>query len=195
MKSNHFWPSLIAMLFAAGCGLDGPTPSDSKPAPVAPQTADNAGTAKSPADAKHVAAKQSAAPSQPVSAPAQTSAVGETKSSVAAPSTSNSGETRVKAEVGMGVRGRGYNKGLIGVAVTSLWATKERVALMMIQHNMDLYKAEHDGKGPKTHEEFMQKVVKENDIKLPALPVGQEYEYDPVREELMVRMPADSDSP
>jgi hypothetical protein len=195
MKSNPVWPILMSLLFAAGCGMDGPTPSDNKPAPATPQAADNAGTTKSPSETKHADVKPAAAPSQPASVPAQALAVAETKSSAAAATENNPGETRVKAEVGMGARGRGYNKGLIGIAVTSLWATKERVALMMVQKNMDLYKAEHDGKGPKTHEEFMQKVIKENDVKLPDLPPGQKYEYDPAREELMVRMPADSDAP
>ena len=60
---------------------------------------------------------------------------------------------------------------------------------------MDLYKADNDGKGPKTNEEFMQKIVKEGDIKLPKLPPDHKYQYDPETEQLMVLKPADPNGP
>ena len=37
----------------------------------------------------------------------------------------------------------------------------------------------------------MQKIIKENQIKLPELPFGQRYVYDPKKEQLMVEKPAD----
>ncbi len=95
----------------------------------------------------------------------------------------------------MGEKGRGYGHTYIAVAAASLWAVKERVALDMIKHNLDLYKADHDGKGPKNHAEFMQKIIKEGDIKLPVLPEGDTYEYDPATEQLMVNRPEDPNAP
>jgi hypothetical protein len=120
-------------------------------------------------------------------------AAAEPQSSSAPPA--RPGTVREEAHVGMGEKGRGYGHTYIAVAAASLWAVKERLALDMIKHNMDLYKADHDGKGPKDHAEFMQKIIKEGDIKLPVLPEGHTYEYDPTTEQLMVRMPEDPNGP
>jgi len=54
---------------------------------------------------------------------------------------------------------------------------------------MRLYKA-MNGHAPKTHEEFMEKIIKENRIQLPELPPGHRYRYYPEQEELMVEHPA-----
>ena len=43
---------------------------------------------------------------------------------------------------------------------------------------MKLYKAS-EGNCPKTQEEFMDKIIKENNLQLPTLPAGQSYFYDP----------------
>jgi hypothetical protein len=53
---------------------------------------------------------------------------------------------------------------------------------------MDLFKAT-EGRAPKDHAEFMQRIVKENNIKLPELPEGDRYMYDPKTEQLMVESP------
>ena len=42
---------------------------------------------------------------------------------------------------------------------------------------------------PKSHEEFMQRIIKDNDIVLPELPGGRRYVYDPKTGELMVEQP------
>ena len=52
---------------------------------------------------------------------------------------------------------------------------------------MDLYKADHNNKGPKTHEEFMNVIIKEHAVQLPELPPGNVYWYDAKTEQLMVR--------
>ena len=102
-------------------------------------------------------------------------------------------EARNKAHVGKGVKGQGYGGGYIAVVAASYWSTKERLGLMQIQHDLDLFKAKNDGKGPKTHDEFMQKIIKEGAIKLPELPPGQRYQYGPPTETLMILKPADAD--
>ena len=50
---------------------------------------------------------------------------------------------------------------------------------------MNLYKATNGGL-PKTHDEFMEKIVKANSITLPTLPAGRSYEFDVKAGELMV---------
>jgi hypothetical protein len=101
-----------------------------------------------------------------------------------------SGATYQKADVGVGAKGRGYSPGLITTPVSVFFRTQERITFQIaIPHAMNLYKASN-GSAPKTHEEFMEKIIKEQRIKLPDLPQGQRYIYDPAKEELMVEHPA-----
>ena len=55
---------------------------------------------------------------------------------------------------------------------------------------LKLYKA-LEGHAPKTHQEFMDKIIKANDLHLPTLPAGQSYVYDPSTEKLMIEKPKD----
>ncbi len=50
-------------------------------------------------------------------------------------------------------------------------------SILNIQHALDLYEATN-GAYPKTRDEFMEKIIKENNIALPTLPFYQEYGYD-----------------
>ena len=64
--------------------------------------------------------------------------------------------------------------------------SEESLTISNATRALALYKAEHDGRGPATHEEYMEKIIKKNRIKLPELPAGQEYLYDPPSEKLRV---------
>jgi hypothetical protein len=95
-----------------------------------------------------------------------------------------------KAEAGVGDKGRGYGAGPIATPISTYFRVRERVAFdIQIPHSMNLYKAS-EGRAPKTHEEFMEKIIKANQIHLPTLPEGQHYQYDPKQEQLMVIEPA-----
>ena len=50
---------------------------------------------------------------------------------------------------------------------------------------MILYKALYDHY-PKTQDEFMEKIIKENGIQLPELAPGERYVYDPKEGQLLV---------
>jgi len=103
---------------------------------------------------------------------------------------------QVVAGVGVGKKGRAldqYQKDsvqkIISTPALALFQTKERIVFeIQIPHALDLYKAEH-GEAPRTHEAFMRDIIEFNDIKLPELPAGQRYVYDPERGELMVERP------
>jgi hypothetical protein len=96
---------------------------------------------------------------------------------------------RVAAAVGVGRKGRGYGDGMVTTPVATLFAVKEKLAFeIMIPHALELYKLT-EGHAPETHEEFMEKIVKFNQIQLPALPPGHRYVYDPKSERLMVERP------
>ena len=94
-----------------------------------------------------------------------------------------------KADVGVGAKGRGYGQGVVATPAASLFAAKERLAFdVLIPHAMDLFKAT-EGRPPKDNDEFMQRIIKENNIKLPELPEGDRYMYDPKTQQLMVQSP------
>jgi hypothetical protein len=92
---------------------------------------------------------------------------------------------RKKAEPGVGAKTGG---GIYPAA--TYFKMRETIVFQQVEHDLQLYKAEHDNKGPKTHEEFMEKIIKANNIKLPELPEGDRYRYDPKTEQLMVESPA-----
>jgi hypothetical protein len=61
----------------------------------------------------------------------------------------------------------------------------ERVSLIQVTQAVDLFNAS-EGRYPKDHEEFMQRIIKENNIKLPVLPYKGKYMYDVEHHELVV---------
>jgi len=90
-------------------------------------------------------------------------------------------EARV-AEVGVGIKGQslrdesGVGK-IIAQPVMTLFTTKEKIAFeIQLPNAMNIFEA-LNGRKPETHEEFMQKIIKENQIPLPKLPQGQVYRY------------------
>lgn len=98
---------------------------------------------------------------------------------------------QVKAEKGVGDKGRGYGQGIVATPVAAYFSTKERVAFdIQIPEALKLFKATED-RMPKTHEEFMSKIIEANNIQLPTLPAGHRYVYDPKRGELMVEKAAE----
>jgi hypothetical protein len=89
---------------------------------------------------------------------------------------------RKKAEVGAGAKQGGL------YPVATYWRIREQIDFIQVEKAMQLYKAEHDNKGPKTTEEFMEKIIKANQIHLPVLFANERYVYDPQREELMIEV-------
>ena len=99
---------------------------------------------------------------------------------------------QVKAGVGSGKKGRSLDKheGIIVTPAKTLFAAKEKIKFEIeIPHALNLFKA-YEGFAPKSHEEFMEKIIKANMIQLPELPEGHKYVYDPMLETLMVEKPA-----
>ena len=158
------------LLFVIGCGLEGPIPSEPNRDAAAPASR----------------------PSEPKPAIAEKAAPGKAAGGERPAAGQKPGMVREKAAVGMGEKGRGYGGGMISVSVMAMWAAKEKIVLDQIHHAMQFYKAlEGDGHGPKTKEEFMEKIIKANNIQLPVLPAGAHYDYDPTTEELVVEKPND----
>jgi len=104
-------------------------------------------------------------------------------------------EARV-AEVGVGIKGQslrdetGVGK-IISQPAMTLFTTKEKVAFeILIPHAMGLFEG-LNGRKPESHEEFMQKIIKEQQIALPKLPPGQIYRYHPDDSQLWVEPSTD----
>jgi len=60
-----------------------------------------------------------------------------------------------------------------------------RVTQLNIKHAIDLFQAEH-GRYPKDFDEFYNKIIKANHIRLPQLPPYQKYGYDADKHELII---------
>lgn len=109
----------------------------------------------------------------------------------AAPAPAPPATETVVAEVGVGQKGRSLDEysGMVVEPVKSLFATRERVVFeITIPKNLQLFQA-NEGRLPKSHEEFMQRIIKEGMVTLPDLPEGARYKWDPQLGELMVERP------
>ena len=170
---------LVSWTLLSGCGGDATTQSDadsaSAPAPPAPTPPGKPATADEDevvidGTIEEPVADEPAAPEAEMEAPAGTTE---------------------EAQVGVGAKGRDYGgPGLVTTPVETYFRTGERIAFeIQIPSAMKLYKAAHDNKGPKTQEEFMNVIIKENGIQLPELPEGDEFVYNPKTEQLLVRHP------
>lgn len=97
-----------------------------------------------------------------------------------------------QVEAGVGVetkKGHGYGSGPIATPVAAYFSVRERIALMQVAQGLQNYKA-LNGHAPKTHKEFMEKIIKEGGVALPQLRTDDHrYVYDPETETLMVERP------
>ncbi len=112
----------------------------------------------------------------------------------AAPDTPTLGDPnleRVKAEKGVGIKGRSLDQyeGMVVTPVKAFFAAKERIAFeVQFPHAYNLYKASENSV-PKDFEDLQAKVLQPNQIKLPLLPPGHKYVWDADKEELQVERP------
>lgn len=96
--------------------------------------------------------------------------------------------TVVVARRGVGAQGRFDTPGYTFVVLRSYFLTKQRLELeVKVPEALKLYQAEH-GYLPKTVEDFNRDIIEANGIKLPELPKGHRYVYDP-KEGLGVEKP------
>lgn len=63
--------------------------------------------------------------------------------------------------------------------------TLEKISKMHIDQAVRLFEAEN-GRYPRDYDEFMEKIIKRNNIKLPVLPRQMEYQYDEENHKLVV---------
>lgn len=61
----------------------------------------------------------------------------------------------------------------------------QQLATLGIDHAVGLFQAE-EGRYPNSHEEFMARIIRQNNIRLPGLPAGLEYQYDLENHKLVI---------
>lgn len=120
-------------------------------------------------------------PAPPAGTPSQVGPVAEQQGTDQQP-------VETPAGVGSGAKGHSYGGGPISEPAAAYWRTKEKIAFeIQIPQALEINKAlDPDGKGPASHEEFMEEIIRANRIELPELPEGMQYRYDPEKGQLMV---------
>lgn len=135
------------------------------------------------------APKAPAPPNTP--APAAAAPTADTSDAVAPVTDADQPTERVVAEAGVGKKGQSLKNdtGIVVEPVKQLIRFEQKAVFdLQIKPALELYRGS-TGSYPKTHEEFMQKIIKENGISLPELPAGQRYVFDPEQGQLMVERP------
>jgi hypothetical protein len=163
-----------------GAGLVAPDQQVSQPAPAAQPAA-------APGSAISAAAQLGQGAAVPTAAApgAQDPAVAA-QAPAGAPAQPNLVQEKAQA----GVSGKGnYGPGVVTTPIGAYFQARERIVFeIAIPGAMNLYVAEK-GYKPKTQEDFMRDIIQFNQIKLPELPPGHKYVYDPQKGELMVEHP------
>ena len=70
----------------------------------------------------------------------------------------------------------------------------QQLAALGIEHAVNLFNAS-EGRYPNSYDEFMTRIIKENNIRLPVLPPGLEYQYDVENHKLLVIRAAEPKTP
>lgn len=60
-----------------------------------------------------------------------------------------------------------------------------QISIQQIDHAVNLFQA-LEGRYPENYEEFMERIIRENNIQLPQLPAYQEYSYDEKNHKLVI---------
>ncbi|MFN0055814.1 MAG: hypothetical protein ACKV0T_27030 [Planctomycetales bacterium] len=180
----------IAVTMSLGCLPHTESPPAATSA-ADPPAASAPASAAMPSTVAPVAPPEVAAPPAPaaLAVPAEPAPASEPPAAAppAAPATQ-----QVAAKAGVGLKGQSLQQesGMIVSAAKAFFNVQQKAVFdIQIPEALKLFKAT-EGRAPQSHDEFMAKIVAANLIKLPQLPAGQNYVYDPQREELMVEKPA-----
>lgn len=187
---NAAWCALLAAAIV-GCETEPPTPVVLTPLPAPPAAAPAPQPAAAPAPVAQAPAPNSPVAPAPVATPsAPVPQVAEAPAPSAPVADAASEEMdRKKAQAGVGIKGRDIPNQLGTTAIKQYFRIPEKTVFeIQIPSALNLYTAEK-GHGPKTHDEFMEQIIKANQIALPQLPPGERYLWDPEKQELLVEHP------
>lgn len=169
MSRRNLWTGVICAGVIGSLASTGCEPA-SAPAPTTPPSTASQPVAPSAANATGVALE--------TNAPGQN---GAAESSAAAPA---AGEAPVLARPGVAKQGQslrnetGVGRMIAQPAITLFTVRERAIFEVQIPHAINLWEATN-GRKPKSHEEFMNEIIKANNLKLPELPAGKVYQYHP----------------
>jgi hypothetical protein len=168
---------LMSILVLSGC-----TGYDDQPATVA---AKSGGGAPQPLTTPPAATPAAATPSSATPPPAAKSPTTVPEKAKVPPAVTE----KAKGGMGAGSQAVGKPGGILTTPISAYFYITERLAFDMVTHALDLFRGA-EGRWPKDEAEFNQRIIKENQIRLPTLPEGHTYFYDPEKGQLMIRHPA-----
>ncbi len=94
----------------------------------------------------------------------------------------------VKAEAGVGKKGRGYGNDIITAPIRAKFMVEQTtIYKFTVIPLLNTFKA-LNGRFPKSHEEFMKEIIEKNEVELPELPEGDIYKYNPETHTLEVQL-------
>lgn len=167
-------------------GESGSAPTEPHPVAAAPAASvENAAPVPTPPGASSPAAagaEASHAPPEAAASPPQQS------TAASSPPPASPPPVREKAEAGVGVRGDKIGGGIYATPARAYFQIREKAAFIQVEHALNLFRG-LEGRLPRSHEEFMEKVIQANQIQLPQLAEGSRYMWDPQKGELMVERP------
>ena len=187
MQRIYFCLLTTTAIVLAGCDSPSTKPVAQSPA-TPPASATKGPTVTPPAISPPSVTPPSVTP--PAVSPPAVSPPAVSPPAVTTPSTTpDPSKETVKAEVGVGAQGRNL-EGIITVPVKAYFGARDMITFdINLPRAMREYKALHENEGPPSLEVFMKEIIEPYGIKLPRLPAGQKYVYDPKTEELMVERP------
>jgi hypothetical protein len=171
---------VVLVLVAAGCDPTAPATTSNQPA---------GGTTASQQAMSNAMGVQldTSGPVGGASAPAPAPAPPAPPAAPPTPATEE-----VKAEAGVGVKGQSLQEhsGIMVEPAKAYFRVEQKMVFnVQIPQAMQLFQAT-EGRKPNSEQEFMTKIITEQQINLPKLPAGHKYVYNVEKGELMVERPA-----
>lgn len=183
----------IALAISSGCEVKPVKVDPGAPATSPPPTATGTPPATPPGPPPMIPGPPTPLPAAPALSPLPNtpeSPAAESPAPATPPDPPATPTETVKADVGVAQAGRSLDKesGVLVQPAKTYFAIREKAVFQIaIPGAYNLYKAENET--PLTFDEFKEKVLDPNKIKLPPLPPGHTYEWDPETEQLNVRRP------
>ncbi|MGL4514283.1 MAG: hypothetical protein ACRCT8_14440 [Lacipirellulaceae bacterium] len=177
------WLTVLAVAACVGCGGAPAPTSDLEAAAAAMEQGATDAAAKAQAD---LAAQAAALEQQAIDAKAKAEADALAAQKAAAAKLASEGPTELTIDDfqrGDKIKGGDY----LAVTVRGGIRAEQKIKLATVTHALALYNAT-EGRGPKSHEEFMEKVVKFNQIELEPLQEPYEYWFNAEEQLLMKRV-------
>ena len=97
-------------------------------------------------------------------------------------------EIEEATEQNVGVKGRDYGGEIITEQISQYFRIQDRLVMQQIDKGLSEFKA-FNNRMPESHEEFVEKVLKPRNLKLPEVKRGDRLYYDPEREKLVIAKP------